>query len=141
VKWREAWPGLAVSATVAVAATFLSLHYKASAMLFALLLGMALNFLAEEGRCLPGIQMASTVVLRTGVALLGLRITFSQVQALGWGTIGLIVASVALSRTMIVSLSFVPVTVSSPETVAVSRRRASIGSRSNGESPQDDVEP
>jgi len=97
VKWREAWPGLAVSATVAVAATFLSLHYKASAMLFALLLGMALNFLAEEGRCLPGIQMASTVVLRTGVALLGLRITFSQVQALGWGTIVLVVVSVGLT--------------------------------------------
>jgi len=97
VKWREAWPGLAVSATVAVAATFLSLHYKASAMLFALLLGMALNFLAEEGRCLPGIQMASTVVLRTGVALLGLRITFTQVQALGWGTIVLVVASVGLT--------------------------------------------
>jgi len=97
VKWREAWPGLAVSATVAVAATFLSLHYKASAMLFALLLGMALNFLAEEGRCLPGIQMASTIVLRTGVALLGLRITFSQVQALGWGTIVLVVVSVGLT--------------------------------------------
>ena len=97
MKWREAWPGLAVAATVAVAATFLSLHYKASAMLFALLLGMALNFLAEEGRCLPGIQMASSVVLRTGVALLGLRITITQVQALGWGTIGLVVASVALT--------------------------------------------
>jgi uncharacterized integral membrane protein (TIGR00698 family) len=97
VKWREAWPGLAVASTVAVAATFLSLHYKASAMLFALLLGMALNFLAEEGRCLPGIQMASSLVLRTGVALLGLRITITQVQALGWGTIGLVVASVALT--------------------------------------------
>jgi uncharacterized integral membrane protein (TIGR00698 family) len=66
-------------------------------MLFALLLGMALNFLAEEGRCLPGIQMASTLVLRTGVALLGLRITITQVQALGWGTIVLVVASVALT--------------------------------------------
>src|SRR5258706_14314693 len=90
-------PGLAIAAVVAVAATFLSLHYKASAMLFALLLGMALNFLAEEGRCLPGIQMASSVVLRTGVALLGLRITITQVQALGWGTIVLVVASVALT--------------------------------------------
>jgi uncharacterized integral membrane protein (TIGR00698 family) len=97
VKWREAWPGLAVAGVVAVAATFLSVHYHASAMLFALLLGMALNFLAEEGRCLPGIQMASTLVLRTGVALLGLRITIAQVQALGWGTIALIVGSVALT--------------------------------------------
>ena len=90
-------PGLAVAGVVAIAATFLSLHYKASAMLFALLLGMALNFLAEEGRCLPGIQMASTTVLRAGVALLGLRITIAQVQALGWTTILLVVATVALT--------------------------------------------
>src|SRR4051812_49198551 len=91
------WPGLAVSAVVAIAATFLSVHYRASAMLFALLLGMALNFLAEEGRCLPGIQLASTLILRTGVALLGVRITMDQVAALGWSTIALVVASVALT--------------------------------------------
>src|SRR3954468_23837523 len=88
------WPGLAVSAVVPIAATFLSVHYRASAMLFALLLGMALNFLAEEGKCLPGIQLASSVVLRTGVALLGVRITVEQVAALGWSTIALVVAGV-----------------------------------------------
>jgi uncharacterized integral membrane protein (TIGR00698 family) len=93
----EAGPGLAVAAVVAIAATFLSVHYGASAMLFALLLGMALNFLAEEGRCLPGIQMASTTVLRAGVALLGLRITIAQVEALGWHTILLVVGTVALT--------------------------------------------
>ncbi|HEX7606450.1 MAG TPA: putative sulfate exporter family transporter [Usitatibacter sp.] len=93
----NAGPGLAVAAVVAIAATFLSVHYGASAMLFALLLGMALNFLAEEGRCLPGIQMASTTVLRAGVALLGLRITIAQVQALGWHTILLVVGTVALT--------------------------------------------
>src|SRR5258708_18844667 len=90
-------PGLAIAAVVGIAATFLSLHYKASAMLFALLLGMALNFLAEEGKCLPGIQFAASVVLRTGVALLGLRITIAQVMALGWATVALVVASVALT--------------------------------------------
>jgi len=97
VKWKALWPGLAVAAVVGIAATFLSNQYKASAMLFALLLGMALNFLAEEGRCLPGIQAASTVVLRTGVALLGLRITIAQVEALGWGTIALVAVTVTLT--------------------------------------------
>ncbi len=97
MKWKAAWPGLAVSAVVGIAATFLSNQYKASAMLFALLLGMALHFLAEEGRCLPGIQLASSVVLRTGVALLGLRITIAQVEALGWTTIAMIVVTVSLT--------------------------------------------
>jgi uncharacterized integral membrane protein (TIGR00698 family) len=35
--------------------------------------------------------------LRTGVALLGLRITISQVAALGWDTVALVVVSVALT--------------------------------------------
>ena len=83
------FPGLAISAVVGIAATFLSVHYHASVMLFALLLGMALNFLAEEGRCIEGIQLASTVVLRVGVALLGLRITISQVDALGFTTVAI----------------------------------------------------
>jgi uncharacterized integral membrane protein (TIGR00698 family) len=91
---REAGPGLAVAAVVAIAATFLSLTYKASAMLFALLLGMALNFLAEEGRCRPGIQLAATHLLRIGVALLGLRITFDQVTALGWIPVATVIVAV-----------------------------------------------
>jgi uncharacterized integral membrane protein (TIGR00698 family) len=91
------WPGIAVSAVTGLAAWFLGVHYNASAMLFALLLGMSLHFLAEEGRCLPGIQLASSVVLRTGVALLGLRITVAQVVALGWRTVALVVLTVALT--------------------------------------------
>jgi len=66
---------------------------------------MALNFLAEEGRCLPGIQIASTTVLRAGVALLGLRITIAQVEALGWGIVALVVASVALTIVVGLALS------------------------------------
>jgi uncharacterized integral membrane protein (TIGR00698 family) len=66
-------------------------------MLFALLLGMALHFLAEEGRCLPGIQLASSVFLRVGVALLGARITLSQVEALGLQTVVIVIATVAIT--------------------------------------------
>jgi uncharacterized integral membrane protein (TIGR00698 family) len=94
-RYRGAGPGLAVSAVVGIAATFLSIQYRASAMLFALLLGMALNFLAEEGKCREGIDLASSVLLRAGVALLGLRITLEQVGALGWGTVALVAGAVA----------------------------------------------
>ena len=44
-------------------------------MLFALLLGMAMNFLSADGACTPGIEFTARQVLRIGVALLGLRIT------------------------------------------------------------------
>lgn len=90
-------PGLAVAATVAVAAMFLSEHYGASAMLFALLLGMSLNFLSEEGRCVAGIKLGSKAVLRTGVALLGLRISAGQIADLGLMTVLLVVGCVVLT--------------------------------------------
>lgn len=90
-------PGLAAAAIVAIAAMFLSEHYGASAMLFALLLGMALNFLGSEGKTVPGIQFAASVILRTGVALLGLRITFGDIAALGLPTTLAVVASVVLT--------------------------------------------
>src|SRR3954471_21977969 len=52
-------PGFLVSVVVAVAAQFLSDHYGAPAMLMALLLGIAFHFLAEEGRCAPGIAVSA----------------------------------------------------------------------------------
>nr|MCU0910752.1 hypothetical protein [Paracoccaceae bacterium] len=55
--------GLLLAATVALAASFLGEHYGAPAMLFALLIGMAFNFLAMDARAEPGIQFASTVLL------------------------------------------------------------------------------
>ncbi len=42
-RWRAVWPGLAVAGVVAIASTFLSSQYEPPAMLFALLLGMALD--------------------------------------------------------------------------------------------------
>ncbi len=82
------------SGTVASAATFLSQHYGAPVMLFALLLGMSMNFLSQQGPCLPGIEIAAKQLLRLGVALLGLRITFGQIVALGWMPVLLVVVSV-----------------------------------------------
>jgi uncharacterized integral membrane protein (TIGR00698 family) len=90
-------PGLLACAVTGAAAGFLSEHYGAPVMLFALLLGMALNFLSAEGPCQPGIDFAAREVLRVGIALLGLRITFAQVATLGWGPVGLVVVCVALT--------------------------------------------
>jgi uncharacterized integral membrane protein (TIGR00698 family) len=102
---RAALPGLAVTATIAVAAMFLSEHYHASAMLFALLLGMSLNFLSQEGQCVEGIQLSATAVLRIGIALLGLRISLGQVLDLGLVTAGLVVLSVLVTIGLGVALA------------------------------------
>ena len=86
--------GLLISAVLAVAARFLSDHYGAPAMLMALLLGMAFNFLAEEGRCVPGIEFCARTVLRMGVALLGMRISLDILIDLGPELIALVVGGV-----------------------------------------------
>ncbi|MDM0073750.1 putative sulfate exporter family transporter [Variovorax sp. J2P1-59] len=94
---RLLFPGVLASTVVAAAATFLSQHYGAPVMLFALLLGMAMNFLSSDGPCAPGIELVARQVLRVGVALLGLRITAAQVAALGWQPVLLVLLSVALT--------------------------------------------
>ncbi|SFT80882.1 YeiH family protein [Pseudomonas marincola] len=94
---RELLPGFIVSLIVAAAASFLSEHYDAPVMLFALLLGMALNFLAADSSCKLGIEFTARTVLRIGVALLGMRITLEQIAALGWKPVALVVTLVVVT--------------------------------------------
>jgi uncharacterized integral membrane protein (TIGR00698 family) len=90
-------PGLIFALIVAAAANFLSEHYTAPVMLYALLLGMTLNFLTEAPRSRPGIEFASKALLRIGVALLGLRIGWDQVTALGWMPVVMVVLIVTVT--------------------------------------------
>lgn len=99
---RLLFPGVLACAVVATASTFLSQHYGAPVMLFALILGMAMNFLSAEGACKSGIEFTARHVLRWGVALLGLRITAAQVVALGWHPV--MVVAISLVLTIAVSM-------------------------------------
>lgn len=98
LEWaRGVLPGLIATIVVALAATYLSDHYNAPSMVFALLLGMALNTLPGEPRYAPGIALSARTLLRLSVALLGLRITFAQVGDLGWSTAAMVVCAVPLT--------------------------------------------
>ena len=91
---RALLPGMTVTLVVAAAALFLAEQYHAPAMLFALLLGIAMNFVTTQSGCKDGVEFAARDVLRIGVALLGTRITFGQIAELGWHPVLLVVASV-----------------------------------------------
>jgi len=88
-------PGVLISVIVGLAALFLSEHYGAPAMLFALLLGIAMSFLYEGTKCKEGIEFTACHILRVGVGLLGLRIAFGDLAALGWQTALLLVVAIA----------------------------------------------
>ncbi|MEP1445516.1 MAG: putative sulfate exporter family transporter [Paraglaciecola sp.] len=87
-------PGILISVIVGLAALFLSEHYGAPAMLFALLLGIAMSFLYEGTKCKEGIEFTACHILRIGVGLLGLRIAFGDLAALGWKTALLLVVAI-----------------------------------------------
>jgi len=90
------WPGVLVCVVVALAATFVSDHHGGPQLLYALLIGLACNFLSGVERVAPGVSVCARTGLRCGVALLGARITVDQVAGLGVGTgIGIAVSVVA----------------------------------------------
>ncbi len=104
-KCKLIMPGLITSAVVGVSASFLSEHYGAPVMLMALLLGMALGFLSEEGRAVAGIRFTSSTILRIGVALLGMRITLEQIMSLGGTLLAVVIGGVFLTMTFGVVLA------------------------------------
>lgn len=99
---KDKLPGISMTIITGLAALFLSEHYGAPAMLFALLLGIAMSFLYQESPCKAGIEFSATFVLRLGVALLGLRIALSDVLSLGWQTIALL--ALAIASTIVIGI-------------------------------------
>ncbi|RBP48579.1 YeiH family protein [Arenicella xantha] len=87
-------PGVGVSVICGLAALFLSEHYATPVMLLALLLGIAVSFLYDETRCRAGIDFVASHVLRIGVALIGLRIAWSDLTSLGWQTLAVLAVGV-----------------------------------------------
>lgn len=100
------FPGLLCCLTIAAAAQFLSEHYGAPQMLFALLLGLSFHFLSETKNCILGIEFSATILLKTGVALLGFRITIEQVTSLGTENIVIVISAVIATIIFGVALSY-----------------------------------
>ena len=91
---RRIFPGTLTAIVIALAASFLASHYGAPVMFFALLIGLAFDFLSQEKSTQPGIEFSARTVLRFGVALLGARITFSQILDLGIGNVLAVISAV-----------------------------------------------
>lgn len=90
----ELMPGFILCLVVAMSAKFVSEHYGGPVILYALLMGIALNYLAEEGRCVAGIEFSAKSILRFGIALLGARITLEQLMSLGITPIAIVLVAV-----------------------------------------------
>ncbi len=89
------FPGVLVAILVAITAQFLAEHYDTPAMLMALLLGIAVAFLGDEGKTVEGIAFAARTILRLGIAFLGVRISFELMAGLGLNLVLLVIGGVA----------------------------------------------
>ncbi|MEL6840206.1 MAG: putative sulfate exporter family transporter [Pseudomonadota bacterium] len=91
------FPGVVVAGMTAITAQWLAEHYATPAMLLALLLGIALSFLGEEGKTVEGIGFAARTLLRLGIAFLGARISMELTAQLGLPLVMLIIGAVVLT--------------------------------------------
>lgn len=101
--WRTPVPGLAIAAV----AVLCSLGFHAvipalPAMTVAVLLGiLAANMHLTSGwvtgSLRAGLDFAGKHLMRVGIVFLGLKLSFGQLAALGWRTVGLVVAVVLVS--------------------------------------------
>ncbi|MEM9618168.1 MAG: putative sulfate exporter family transporter [Pseudomonadota bacterium] len=87
-------PGLLLCGTIAMASLFVASRYGGPVMLYAILFGIAFNFMNEDAKTKPGIQFASKRVLQLGVILLGAAVTLAEIAALGWATALLVILAV-----------------------------------------------
>lgn len=94
-RWSDLLPGLGVALLALLAAGFIADRHGAPLTLMALLVGLALNFLAADRRLTPGLGFASREILRLAVILMGARITFAQMGDLGVPALAAVVAVMA----------------------------------------------
>ena len=93
---RAYLPGLILTGVASLAAAYLAEHYGAPIMLMGLLIGLAFNFANADARLHAGLGFASKTLLRWGIVLVGLQVTFGQIAALGWVAFVAIAAMIGL---------------------------------------------
>jgi uncharacterized integral membrane protein (TIGR00698 family) len=86
-------PGIGMAGVLALAATLVARLHGGPQLLYALMFGVAFNYLSHESRTRPGIEVSGRTVLRLGVGLLGARITAGQIVGMGWETALTVVAA------------------------------------------------
>lgn len=96
------YPGALIAAVGGICAEAISQQYGAPAMLIALLIGLAIHFIYDHQVTRTGVNWAARQILRYGVALLGLKIAFSDIISIGVAPLVLVAISMAV--TMLVAV-------------------------------------
>lgn len=102
---RPLLPGILIASAVSIAAVMAEPAVRAATggrlalpgMVIALIFGMALHPLAARPVFGPGLTFAVKTMLRWAIGLLGLRVAFGDIIALGFGTLALVIVAMAVT--------------------------------------------
>lgn len=106
------WLGLALAGAIATVGIVVSQmpvmqHYGLSALTLAIVLGIAAGntfFPAIAAHTAAGVDFSKSTLLRAGIILFGLRITFQQIAAVGWAGVCIDALMVVLTFVIAVQL-------------------------------------
>jgi len=95
---HRVFKGLLLACLISFCAYGMKITMGVPLMLSALIMGMVVNpFINSRSDYKAGIDFSASTLLKVGIVLLGSRISFEMISALGWETLTSIIAVVALS--------------------------------------------
>jgi uncharacterized integral membrane protein (TIGR00698 family) len=107
---RDGWRGFALAGAIATGAviaagTPLSQHYGLSALTLAVVFGIVAGntfFPRIAAQTAAGVDFSKSTLLRAGIILFGLRITFQQIAAVGWA--GVLIDALIVVLTFVIAV-------------------------------------
>jgi len=110
LRTRAGWLGLFLAGAIAVAGLIaaeapLAQHYGLSALTLAIMFGIVAGntlFPRIAAQTAAGVDFSKSTLLRAGIVLFGLRITFQQISAVGWA--GVVIDALVVVLTFVVAV-------------------------------------
>ena len=110
LRTRPGWIGLALAGAIATAAAIAAgtpvvRHYGLSALTLAIIFGIAAGntfFPRIAAQTAAGVDFSKSTLLRVGIVLFGLRISFQQIAAVGWA--GVLIDALIVVLTFVIAV-------------------------------------
>jgi uncharacterized integral membrane protein (TIGR00698 family) len=110
LRTRAGWLGLVLAGAIAVAAAIVAgtpavRHYGLSALTLAIIFGIVVGntfFPRIAVQTAAGVDFSKSTLLRAGIVLFGLRITFQQIAAVGWA--GVLIDALIVVLTFVIAV-------------------------------------